>query len=47
LILSSDTLDLSMFVEALDHDLPAGATESTVPGPFYAAGARFASTKRR
>ena len=34
-ILWSDTLGLSMLVDALDHDLPPGATESTVLGPFY------------
>jgi hydroxyquinol 1,2-dioxygenase len=38
-ILWSDTLGLSMLVDALDHDLPAGATESTVLGPFYVPGA--------
>jgi protocatechuate 3,4-dioxygenase beta subunit len=34
-ILWSDTLGLSMFVDALAHWLPPGATESTVLGPFY------------
>ncbi len=34
-ILWSDTLGLSMFVDALSHELPPGATESTVLGPFY------------
>ena len=38
-ILWSDTLGLSMLVDALDHDLPDGATESTVLGPFYVPGA--------
>jgi hydroxyquinol 1,2-dioxygenase len=37
-ILWSDTLGLSMLVDALAHELPAGATESTVLGPFYLAG---------
>jgi catechol 1,2-dioxygenase len=37
-ILWSDTLGLSMLVDALDHDFPDGATESTVLGPFYVAG---------
>jgi catechol 1,2-dioxygenase len=37
-ILWSDTLGLSMLVDALAHELPAGATESTVLGPFYVAG---------
>ncbi|HEY2651896.1 MAG TPA: dioxygenase [Solirubrobacteraceae bacterium] len=34
-ILWSDVLGLSMLVDALAHQLPAGATESTVLGPFY------------
>ena len=34
-ILFSDALGLSMLVDALAHQLPAGATESTVLGPFY------------
>jgi catechol 1,2-dioxygenase len=38
-ILWSDSLGLSMLVDALDTDLPAGATESTVLGPFYVPGA--------
>jgi catechol 1,2-dioxygenase len=38
-ILWSDALGLSMLVDALEHPLPAGATESTVLGPFYVAGA--------
>jgi catechol 1,2-dioxygenase len=37
-ILWSDALGLSMLVDALAHELPAGATESTVLGPFYVAG---------
>jgi catechol 1,2-dioxygenase len=37
-ILWSDVLGLSMFVDALEHRLPAGATESTVLGPFYVPG---------
>ena len=37
-ILWSDTLGVSMFVDALAHLLPAGATESTVLGPFYVPG---------
>jgi catechol 1,2-dioxygenase len=37
-ILLSDTLGLSMLVDALAHRHAAGATESTVLGPFYAAG---------
>ena len=35
-VLWSDALGLSMFVDAIEHPLPAGATESTVLGPFYA-----------
>jgi len=38
-ILWSDTLGLSMLVDALANVLPAGATESTVLGPFYVPGA--------
>ncbi|MDX6565077.1 MAG: hydroxyquinol 1,2-dioxygenase, partial [Gaiellales bacterium] len=37
-ILWSDALGLSMFVDALGHPLPEGATESTVLGPFYVPG---------
>jgi hydroxyquinol 1,2-dioxygenase len=37
-ILWSDALGLSMLVDALEHELPAGATESTVLGPFYVPG---------
>jgi hydroxyquinol 1,2-dioxygenase len=33
-ILWSDTLGLSMLIDALAHELPPGATESTVLGPF-------------
>jgi hydroxyquinol 1,2-dioxygenase len=36
-ILWSDALGLSMLVDALEHDLPEGATESTVLGPFFVA----------
>src|SRR3954447_6823419 len=38
-ILWSDSLALSMLVDALANPLPAGATESTVLGPFYVPGA--------
>src|SRR5918997_1304664 len=37
-ILLSDTLGVSMLVDAINHRLPAGATETTVLGPFYLAG---------
>jgi hydroxyquinol 1,2-dioxygenase len=37
-ILWSDALGVSMLVDALAHALPAGATESTVLGPFYVPG---------
>jgi hydroxyquinol 1,2-dioxygenase len=37
-ILWSDTLGLSMLVDALAHPTPGGATESTVLGPFYVPG---------
>jgi protocatechuate 3,4-dioxygenase beta subunit len=36
-ILLSDALGLSMVVDAVNHDGPPGATESTVLGPFYVA----------
>jgi protocatechuate 3,4-dioxygenase beta subunit len=38
-ILWSDALGVSMLVDALAVDRPAGATESTVVGPFWASGA--------
>jgi hydroxyquinol 1,2-dioxygenase len=38
-ILLSDTLGLSMLVVAMNHDQPAGCTESTVFGPFHVEGA--------
>lgn len=38
-ILLSDTLGASMLVDAINHRKPGGATESTVLGPFYVAGA--------
>jgi hydroxyquinol 1,2-dioxygenase len=38
-ILWSDALGVSMLVDALANPLPAGATESTVLGPFYMPGA--------
>lgn len=34
-ILLSDTLGVSMLVDAINHRLPEGATETTVLGPFY------------
>jgi hydroxyquinol 1,2-dioxygenase len=34
-ILLSDTLGVSMVVDAISHQLPPGATQSTVLGPFY------------
>jgi hydroxyquinol 1,2-dioxygenase len=37
-ILWSDTLGVSMLVDALAHQVPSGATESTVLGPFYVPG---------
>jgi hydroxyquinol 1,2-dioxygenase len=37
-ILWSDTLGLSMLVDALANDKPPGATESTIMGPFWAEG---------
>ena len=38
-ILLSDTLGVSMLVDAINHRKPRGATESTVLGPFYVRGA--------
>lgn len=38
-ILLSDALGVSMLVDAINHRLPAGATESTVFGPFHVEGA--------
>jgi hydroxyquinol 1,2-dioxygenase len=38
-ILLSDTLGASMLVDAINHPLPGGATETTVLGPFYVEGA--------
>lgn len=38
-ILLSDTLGVSMLVDAINHRKPTGATESTVLGPFYVEGA--------
>ena len=34
-ILLSDTLGVSMLVDAINHRTPKGATETTVLGPFY------------
>jgi hypothetical protein len=34
-ILLSDTLGISMLVDAVNHRMPAGATQTTVLGPFY------------
>jgi protocatechuate 3,4-dioxygenase beta subunit len=39
-ILLSDVLGVSMLVDAVNHRLSEGATESTVFGPFYREGAR-------
>jgi protocatechuate 3,4-dioxygenase beta subunit len=38
-ILLSDTLGISILVDAISHRMPAGATESTVFGPFHREGA--------
>jgi protocatechuate 3,4-dioxygenase beta subunit len=38
-VLWSDTLGLSMLVDALEHGRAPGATENTVLGPFYMPGA--------
>jgi hydroxyquinol 1,2-dioxygenase len=42
-ILWSDALGLSMLVDAIAHEKPPGATESTVLGPFYVSGAPLRS----
>lgn len=34
-ILLSDALGVSMLVDAINHEFPGGATETTVLGPFY------------
>lgn len=38
-ILLSDTLGISMLVDAINHRRPSGATETTVLGPFHVQGA--------
>jgi hydroxyquinol 1,2-dioxygenase len=38
-ILLSDTLGISMLVDAINHRKPTGASETTVLGPFYRPGA--------
>ena len=38
-ILLSDTLGVSMLVDAINHRKPGGASETTVLGPFYRPGA--------
>jgi catechol 1,2-dioxygenase len=38
-ILLSDTLGVTMLVDAINHRVPDGATESTIFGPFYREGA--------
>jgi hydroxyquinol 1,2-dioxygenase len=38
-ILLSDTLGVSMLVDAINHRMPEGATPTTVLGPFYVADA--------
>jgi hydroxyquinol 1,2-dioxygenase len=37
-ILLSDALGVSMLVDAINHRMPAGVTETTVLGPFYVQG---------
>ena len=39
-ILLSDTLGVSMLVDAINHPKPDGATETTVLGPFYVSGSK-------
>ncbi len=38
-ILLSDTMGVTMLVDAINHRSPGGATESTIFGPFYREGA--------
>ena len=40
-ILLSDALGVSMLVDAINHRLPGGATETTVFGPFYVKPPRY------
>lgn len=40
-ILLSDTLGVSMLVDAINHRLPGSATETTVFGPFYVEAPEF------
>src|SRR5262249_11526974 len=40
-ILLSDTLGVSMLVDAINHRTPDGATETTVLGPFYIEGSEL------
>src|ERR1700761_4388669 len=42
-ILLSDTLGVSMLVDAINHRFPKGATETTVFGPFYVTPPRYAN----
>jgi hydroxyquinol 1,2-dioxygenase len=42
-ILWSDTLGVSMLVDALNHRLPQGATQTTIFGPFYVTPPQFPS----
>lgn len=42
-ILLSDTLGVSMLVDAINHRLPGTATETTVFGPFYVEPPEFAA----
>lgn len=40
-ILLSDTLGVSMLVDALNHRVPQGATQTTIFGPFYVTPPQF------
>ncbi len=42
-ILLSDVLGVSMLVDAINHRMPAGATETTVLGPFHVADVPFSA----
>ena len=46
-ILLSDTLGASMLVDAINHRLPRGVTETTVLGPFFVEDAPEPAARRR
>ena len=46
-ILLSDTLGVSMLVDAINHRRPSGATQNTILGPFYVPDAPRYPQRRR